>query len=262
MKRYLSILAAFFRTSFVADLEFRANLSVKVLTDLIWYTTQILTFEVLYTHTNQLGGWHVEQMRVFMTLLFMVDAVYMIFFSENMDQFGTKVIKGELDFLLTKPIDSQFMASLVRINTPYCVNFILMTGAFLWALTSLPGGIPWERLPVLLLAIPAGVAVMYFTKLIFAASALFFGANTSIMMVWYQLYRLGTRPDVIYPRWLRLVVLAVLPMGFIASVPARLMVDEWMPWLAVGSVIVGCLMVIFSRWFWRLALSRYASASS
>jgi ABC-2 type transport system permease protein len=243
-------------------LEFRANLSLKVLTDFLWYTTQFVTFEVLYQHTTQLGGWHVEQLRVFMGMLFMVDALYMIFFSENMDQLGTKVVKGELDFLLTKPIDSQFMASLIRINTPYCINFILVFCGFIWALTYLPVGVPWQRLPLLFVVLPAGVAVMYATKLVFATSALFFGANTSIMMVWYQLYRLGTRPDVIYPRWLRLVVLAVLPMGFIASVPARIFVEDWAPWLILASILVGCLMILFSRWFWRFALTRYSSASS
>jgi ABC-2 type transport system permease protein len=262
LKRYLSILSAFLKTSVVADMEFRANLSVKVLTDILWYIAQLSTFEILYVHTDRLGGWQVEQMRVFMTMLFIVDALYMFFFSENLDQLGVKIVKGELDFLLTKPIDSQFMASLHRINTAYFVNILIVSTGFVWALTNLPGGVPWSRLALLLIVIPSGLAVVYFTRLIFAASAMFFGANASIMMVWFQIYRLATRPDVIYPRVIRLVVLTALPMAFVASVPTRLLVDEWAPSLVFASVFVGLVTIWLSRKYWAFAMSRYASASS
>lgn len=64
MSRYFSIFMAFLKTSLVADMEFRANLSIKVLTDVIWYIAQLATFEVLFVHTDRLGVWHVEEMRV------------------------------------------------------------------------------------------------------------------------------------------------------------------------------------------------------
>lgn len=262
MKRYLSILYAFFKASLVADLEFRANITIRVLADLLWYVAQILTFEVLFHHTNQLGGWQIEQMRVFMAMLFVVDALYMVFLSENMDQLGIKVVKGELDFLLAKPIDSQFMTSFMRMNTPYILNIFLVSCALLWALVNLPGGVPWGRLPLLLIAIPAGVIVMYFTKLVFAASALFFGNVGNIQQVWYQLYRMGTRPDTIYPRWLRFVVLAIIPVGFIASVPTRVILESDPMPLVTALLVMSFFMIKLSRWYWRLALSRYTSASS
>lgn len=262
MIRYFSIFRAFLKTSFVADLEFRANISVKVLTDVLWYIAQLSTFEVLFVHTNSLGGWQVEHMRVFMSMLFVVDALYMFFFAENLDQLSVKIVKGELDVLLTKPIDAQFMASFYRINTAYFINLLIVFTALGWALSQLPGGIPWARLPLLLMVIPSGLAVVYFSRLIFAASAMFFGGNSSIMMVWFQLYRLGTRPDAIYPRWMRFLVMSVLPMAFVASIPTRLLIEEWSPWLAVSSLTVGLLMIWLSRKYWFFAMRHYASASS
>ena len=261
-KRYVSMLFAFFRASLVADMEYRANITAKVLTDFLWYFAQLLTFEVLYQHTSTLGGWHLNQLRVFMTLLFVVDALYMIFFSENLEQIPYKVVKGEVDLLLAKPVDSQFMLSTMRMNTAYCVNIVLVTVAFFWSLSQLDGGIPWVRLPVLLVVIPAGVLVMYATRIIFAAASFFYGNTSQLTLLWYQLYRLGTRPEVLYPTWLRYVVLTILPMGFIASVPARLLVGEWSWWLPLGSLTVGILSLAFSRWYWQRALRSYASASS
>lgn len=260
--RYVTIWLALFRTSFVADMEFRANITAKVLTDFLWYFAQFLTFEVLYQHTNTLGGWQINQLRVFMTLLFTADAFYMILFSENLDQLPNKVVRGELDLLLAKPVDSQFMLSSMKFNTAYCVNIVLVVSAFAWSLAHLEGGVPWVRLPLLLIAIPAGLAVMYSTKLIFSAASIFYGNTSQLMQLWFQFYRLGTRPDVLYPSWLRHVVLTALPMGFIASVPARLMVDPFVWWLPLASGFVGIVAVSFSRWYWQRAIRSYSSASS
>jgi ABC-2 type transport system permease protein len=260
--RYLSIWGALFRTSFVADMEYRANIVMKVFTDILWYVAQLLTFWVLYQHTETLGGWHFNQLCVFMMLLFLVDGLYMILFSENMDQLPAKVVRGELDLLLAKPVDSQFMLSVQKLNTPYCVNILLVLVGFCWSLTQLEGGVPWARLPMLLVAIPAGLSVMYSSKLFFSASSIYYGNVSNLMMVWFQLYRLGTRPDVLYPPWLRYVVLGVIPMGFIASAPARMLVAPFEWWLPCASILMGIFALASSRWYWKRAIRRYASASS
>ena len=104
--------------------------------------------------------------------------------------------------------------------------------------------------------------VMYLSKLIFALSAIFFGANSALAMVWFQFYRLATRPDVIYPRMFRYIVLTIVPMGFIASVPARLVVTEFSPWFAVSVAFVGVGAWWVSQKYWAFAMTRYSSASS
>jgi ABC-2 type transport system permease protein len=260
--RYLSIWQALFRASLVADLEYRTNIAIKIFTDFLWYFAQMLTFGVLYKHTDTLGGWDFHQLTVFMILLFFVDALYMTLFSENMDQMPAKVVRGELDLLLAKPVDAQFMLSTQKLNTAYCVNLIFIVIAFCWALTQLDGGVPWSRLPLLLVGIPAGLAVMYSSKLFFSASSIYYGNVSNLMMLWFQFYRLGTRPDVFYPSWLRYVVLGIIPMGFIASVPARMLVAPLDWWLPVNAVLIACFSMAAARWYWNCAIRRYASASS
>ena len=262
LSRYLKIWLAFFRTSAVADLEYRANVVIKVVTDFLWYFAQLLTFEILYQHSETLGGWHANQLRVFMVLLFLVDALYMILFSENLDQLPAKVVRGELDMILAKPVDSQFMLSMQKMNTPYCINILVVVAALFWSMSQLPGGVPWARLPLLLIAVPTGLAVVYSTKLLFSASSIYFGNVPSLMQLWFQFYRLGMRPDILYPPWLRYVVLGLIPMGFIASVPARILVGPFDWRLPVGCLIVGCGVLAGSRWYWKRMIRSYASASS
>ena len=112
-----------FKTSLISDLEYRANYFTRFITDVFWYIAQILTFEVLYRHTNKIGDWDVHQMKVFLGILFVIDALYMIIIHENLENLSEKVRKGDLDLLLAKPINSQFMITLQKANTAILGNF-------------------------------------------------------------------------------------------------------------------------------------------
>ena len=127
-----------FKASLIADLEYRANFFSRILTDIFWYVAQVVTFEVLYQHTDKIGDWNVYQMRVFLGLLFVIDAFYMIIIHENLEGLSEKVRKGDLDLLLAKPINSQFMITLQKANTAIFGNLMIGFAWLIYALNGLP----------------------------------------------------------------------------------------------------------------------------
>ena len=84
-KKYFYLYVAMFKASLISDLEYRANFFTRFVTDVFWYVAQIVTFEVLYQHTNKIGDWNLKEMRVFLGLLFVIDAFYMIIIHENLE---------------------------------------------------------------------------------------------------------------------------------------------------------------------------------
>lgn len=235
---------------------------MKILTDIIWYTAQLSVFEVLFRQTPSIAGWTIDTTRVFMGCLFVVDSFWMLIFQENLDKLSDKVRKGELDLLLAKPVNSQFMLSFQRLSTPYIFNIFLTSGWLLFALSRLPGGAQWWRLGYLIMAFPCALAITYGLRFFFSASALIFTRAENINYVWHQFYKLGTRPDAVYPSWLRYIILSAIPVAFIASVPARLLLEPLAPELFVGIIVVATVCVYVSTRFWRFALRFYSSASS
>ncbi|HPI39526.1 MAG TPA: ABC-2 family transporter protein, partial [Pseudobdellovibrionaceae bacterium] len=109
IKKYNNIFLSFLKTSLIADMEFRLNFVSRVLMDVVWYAGQIITFEVLYLHMDKLGDWEIQHMRVFLGVLFLVDAFNMFLFDENINRISEMSRKGELDLLLAKPVNSQFL---------------------------------------------------------------------------------------------------------------------------------------------------------
>ncbi len=264
--KYLRLLVAFAKASFIADLQYRANFATRIVTDIFWYLAQIITFETIYHHTQKIGTWGVEEIRIFLGILFVVDALYMFFFSENLDKISERVRKGELDLLLAKPVNSQFMISFQRFNTAIIGNLIIGVTWLIFSLINFSQThaetFHWSRLFWLFILIPCGLISVYVVRFSFATMAIFLTRAESIQYLWFQIYRLGMRPDSIYHPWLRFAILTIIPVGSIASVPTSFLVDTPNPAMLLWVMIWSVLLLWLSKKLWKFSLKFYSSASS
>jgi ABC-2 type transport system permease protein len=261
LRKYLGLYGAFFRASLTADLEFRANFAVRIVTDIFWYVAQVMSFELLYNYTSPIGDWTRSEMRIFLGVLFVVDGITMVTLQLNMDSMSENVRNGTLDLILAKPVNSQFMISLQKSSTAHIGNLLLAAGYLAWALAT-SGDFGWWRLLWLVILIPCGVMVFYAFRFLFSAATVVFTAAGNLQYMFYHFYRLGMRPDTIYSPWLKYSLLTILPMGLIASVPARLILGIGSPWLAPWAVLIAAFSLWWSGKVWKYALTHYASASS
>jgi ABC-2 type transport system permease protein len=260
-KKYLQLYAWMFKTSFIADMEYRVNFVIRILSDVFWYAAQVMTFEVLFQHTHKIGDWNLAQTRVFLGLVFIVNALYMILLADNFDGFSDKVRKGDLDLLLAKPVSSQFMISLQKAGTAMIGNLIIATAWLIYSLTKIPD-FHWINILWLLVLVPCGLAVTYTLRFTIASTAIIFARSENLQFIWFQVYRLSMRPDSIYVPWLKWLLLTALPMGVIASVPARSLLEPADYGLFAWVIVLSCLMMYFSSKFWNFCLKFYSSASS
>ncbi|MBX7232227.1 MAG: ABC-2 family transporter protein [Bdellovibrionales bacterium] len=263
IKKYVKIYWALLKVSLISDMEFRFNLIIKIVTDILWYLAQASVFEVLFYRMPQISGWNLPTARVFLATLFFADALWMVLFHENFERLSTKVRRGELDFLLLKPINSQFMVTLQKQNSSYLLNLALTFLYLIWTTQQLTPTVPWWKFLLLLfIGIPCSQIILYSCRLTFALLAIIFINAESINYIWYQLYRLGLRPDSFYPYWLRLLVLSFVPVGFIASVPSRMLVEEISLWMFFAGPLLSLILFFFTKKMWQKVLVYYSSASS
>lgn len=261
LMKYLALLRSFFKASLIAELEYRFNITARILTDIMWYTAQLSVFEVLFRHTSHLNGWSLGETRVFMGLLFITDALYMMFFSENLDRLGEKVRRGDLDLLLVKPVNSQWMISFQKVSIAYIGNLAIAIGWLAWSLNQIEN-FPWIRVPWMLLTIPISLTIVYSIRFMVSSTALYFTRAEAVNYIWYQVYRLGTRPHDVYPKALRYAVLSFIPIAFLASVPAQIILGKSGALPLILGVLLAITLLKLSTVFWRRGLRSYGSASS
>src|ERR1700722_7760158 len=95
LKKVIKLEWALFKLSAIADLQVPFNLGLQFVNDILWFLVQILLFEAIYLHVDTLGGWGIAEMRVFLGVLFFVDAFHMIFFSYNFDTFSERIARRD-----------------------------------------------------------------------------------------------------------------------------------------------------------------------
>jgi ABC-2 type transport system permease protein len=260
--QYWRILKTLIKTSFIAELEFRANIAMKIFNDFIWYFVQVSVFEVLYLHTSQISGWGLGKIRVFLGCLFLADTINMMFYHENLEQLSERIRKGELDLVLAKPVNSQFMMSFFRLHPSYLLNFIF---CFAWLLHSLHlemGAVSIGVIFKILIMILCSNVVMYSLRFMVATSAIVLGRAENLAQIWYSLFRMSLRPDFVYPPWLRYVLLFLLPLGFIASVPAHVVLGIRPDYWVLIALSISVLFFTMASIFWHTLLRKYTSVSS
>jgi ABC-2 type transport system permease protein len=261
LRKYLGVYWAFCRFGLTADLEFRANFVIMFAADIFWYVAQISSFEVLFNFTDHIGGWNRGETRVFLGILFVVDAISMVVLQYNLDALSERVRTGSLDLLLSKPVNSQFMISLQRVSTAHLGNFSTASAYLAWALWA-SGDFSLAKALWLFVTVPCGVIVFYTFRFLFSAPTVIFANAGNLQYLFYHFYRLGMRPDSIYTPWIRYVLLSLVPMALLASVPARLVLGMASPWLALWAVLVAAVCLWATTRIWAFALRRYTSASS
>lgn len=245
------------RLSSVADLQQPINIGLQFFNDVLWYLLQIVLFETLYLHADQIGGWGLAEMRVFLGLIFVVDALQMIFFAHNFDVFSEKVVQRDLDLMLLRPVSTQQLMTCSKLQVGYLLNLVLGSCWLLWSLVMLPRGIQVSHLALLVLIIPCSLAIFYSTRLLFCTLALLMTRAEYFHEFYFTLFKLGQRPDRLYGPGLRYLVLLVVPVAMIASVPTRILVEDAFSW-PLPSLIAGSIsFVILSRLFWKWSVRRY-----
>lgn len=257
LKKIFAVEWACFKISAIVDLQNKANLAIQFFNDILWYMLQIVLFETLYLNVSNLGGWTIVEMRVFLGVLFFVDALQMILFADNFNRFSEKIAQRDLDLALLRPASSQQLMTAQRLQCSFIFNAIFAISWLLWSLSVLPEGCTWTHLVLLSIVIPAGLAIFYATRLLICTVALLFTKADYFHELYFIFFKVGQRPDRLYGPGVRYFILLVFPVGMIASVPTRVLVDPVdtlaLPMLLLGATLSLC---ITSR-FWNWSIKRY-----
>lgn len=260
--RYLRLYAHFIRFSVSRTLEFRIDFFFKVFMDLAYYGVNIAFYQVVFLHTELLGGWNRDQTLVFMAGFLLVDAVVMTLFSNNIWWLPTFINRGDLDYYLLRPVSSLFFLSVRDFAVNSFINFLFAVGILVWALSRVPD--PWSAGEIVLFLSLLGIGAFlhYMVHMLMILPVFWMQQGASLHTIFYSFQRFMERPDRIFTGWLRKILVAVIPFSLMASFPARILIDG-LDWailghlLAVTTAFFGLLLFVWNR-----GLRAYSSASS
>lgn len=262
MLRHLRLFIYFLRFSFSKAMQFRIDFFFRIGMDIIFYLVNILFYQVIYSHTDLIGGWTREQMMVFIGGFLVVDALSMTFFSNNLIAISLFVNRGDLDYYLIRPVSSLFFLSLRDFAANSFVNLLMAIGILIAAFIRYTGPTPPLLLLLYLALILNGTYLRYLVRMLTIIPVFWLHQSRGFEMMFFHLARFLERPDTIFTGPVRLILTTILPFGLMVSFPARFLFDGFQWNLLLHIIAVTAVLTVVVLYFWHRGLKAYSSASS
>jgi ABC-2 type transport system permease protein len=268
---YLAVFAQFARNSLVREMTFRWNFVLDCVSSLSWVVMQLGFYLIIFEHTRQIGGagWGKWEFFVFLSTTILVNSLIQAFFLPGAGEFSELIRTGNLDFALLKPIDTQFLVSLQKIEWSSLSNTLfglVLLGVSLVKLEFTPS---LGQLLLYAWFTACGIALLYSLIISLGALSVWLVRNDSLYDFWFYITTFARYPMEIYEgpfgTPLRFAFTFIIPILVVVNVPARMLarplVDQ--DWQLAGFGLAATLVSLFlSRKLFLKALDSYRSASS
>lgn len=244
---------------------YRVNFVILMFAVFLQMFFNLIFVRVIFNFLDNVAGWNYYEALIIVATYMMVDGFLWIF-TGNLSALVRHIREGTLDGVLVKPIDGQFLVSFWRGDIEDIVR--IMSGVFIlfYALFNLNIGLG------------AGLLINVLLYLVLLFNAIIIGYSLSLSLKLFSfwviegraffhltdtLFRMTQYPtDIFYHSAVRVLASTIIPLAFMATVPAKILARGFDFWLMLGSFAVAGIFFFGSRKFWLYALKHYSSASS
>jgi len=124
LKKYIKVYKKFLHTSLASELEYKTNILVDLITAILSLIGSIFLLSIFFQNNGYIGGWKFEQALIIQAIYTILNGITNTWFNPNLTEIVKHIREGTLDFVLLKPIDSQFFISLKKIKRIHSISVL------------------------------------------------------------------------------------------------------------------------------------------
>lgn len=262
MLKYLKLLTIWWRFSILKEMEYRVNFLTNAFMSVFWLAWGVIGATIFFAHRDQIGGWTYHQVLMVLGLFSIFTGIMEAFFRPNIMAMIEAVRDGKFDFVLVKPVNSQFYASFHSLTMWRLVDIVAGAGVLGYALVQMqivPTLEQWLMFAALLLI---ALMIVYCVWLAMMTMSFWFVKVDNLAELFYSFYETARFPISVYSGWLRAALTFVIPIAFITTFPAAALIGVLNPNELLIGVALALLLLFGTNRLWNFAIRSYASASS
>lgn len=257
----LRLIRQFFTNALQIEMEYRAEFFVSALNSMLAFGSGFLVLHAIFHNVPALGGWAFEEGLILFGVFLIIEGYIAMFLKPNLSRISEYIRLGTMDFILLKPINSQFFVSFRFVNIwafPSLITGFGLVAYGMWALEVLS---LLNLAQFTLMLIPA-LIIVYAIWCALNTTAFWWTKVENINLMFRAFFEAGRFPVTAYPGWLKVVLTVIVPVAFMTTVPAQAAFAGLTPVMAFAGWLIALVALLLSHLFWRFALASYASASS
>jgi len=258
--RNWKLLRLFVTTAIAAEMEYRGNFLLATIASIGGVITSCFGLFLFYRTGYTFQNWNWYEALLVVGIFLLLQGFSNTFMVPNLNSIVRQVESGTLDFVLLKPVSSQFWLSTRMVSLWGLPDLFLGLGVIGYAGYSLQ--LPWWNYVGAIVPLLFGLLILYSLWFVLGATSIWFTKIYNITEVLRGLLEAGRYPMTAYPTAFRFFFTFVIPVLFMTTVPAEIVLGR-NAWMMVGiSGLLAIGLLYCSNKFWRFALRFYTSASS
>ncbi len=257
---YLKLLKLFWVTAIAAELEYRLNFLIAVFSSLTNLIGSIFTLFLFYRTDYTFPRWSWNESLIVLGIFTLLQGISATLLVPNLNRIVEQVQQGTLDFILLKPISSQYWLSL-RSFSPWGFSDIFF-GLIIIIYSSFQLNLNISNYGLSLITIGFAIISLYSIWFMLGATSIWFVKIYNVTEVLRGLLEAGRYPISAYPAAYRIFFTLVVPVAFLTTVPAETLLGKSQETWLLFSGLLAIFLLILSHYFWQFALRFYTSASS
>lgn len=260
--RYVRLFLLFLKSSLLVELEYRANFIAQALLGLFWGAITFSSVALFFSHTDRLGGWTYEQALVIVGLYMVMGGLTSMFLEPNLQRVVAMVRDGTMDFVLMKPVNSQFMATLRHVKFSGLADILAGSAVIVYACAQMDYVPGIGALVLFVLTFGIGLLIIYSIWLTMCACAFIFVRIDNLQELFHALWDTARFPVSAFPGVMRFVLTFILPIAFMTTFPAQAILGTLDAGTFVMTLFIGAALFALGTLVWRRTIRSYSSASS
>jgi ABC-2 type transport system permease protein len=259
---YVRLFREFLRACFVEEAEYRLNFVGHLLLTGLHLAVAVLMVNLFFFRTESIGGWSFYEVLLLLGVFNAVHGFIEMFLQPNMSRLVQHIRKGTLDYVLLKPVDSQFYVSLRHMVFWKAADIALGLGLVGYSLAHVPAppaGGQWLLFGVML---TVAFCIVYSIWMMMMICSFWAVKVDNLSYLFMSVFDTARFPLTVYKGALRLLLMYVFPIGFITTFPAGALTGHLQPQQVVIALGLAVVFLLVTRRLWRLAIRSYTSASS
>jgi len=253
LKGHIVLMIEYIKLHLATAMEYKLNFIMQsfmmIINDLFWLGYWFL----FYNRFDEINGWGFDDILMLYTILTITYGIMGAFFG-GARKIATSIAEGQMDFILALP-KNELLHQIVS-KFSYTSFGDLVFGILLAFFV-----VSFAKIPLFLLLILLSTTIILSFVIMIGSLTFYIGSSESLAThARMSLVAIASYPFTIFEGLAKMILLFIIPAGFIGGVPVDLMRTFDIKMLSLMFVFA-VLYLAFAVWFFNRGLRKYESGS-
>ena len=207
-------------------------------------------------------SWKREELLLLNGVYGIIIGVYHTMFSKNFERFSSIIHLGQLDSVLIKPIDSQFLLTFWLFGYASLSRIVIAFTYTAYIIRQLQISVSFIQIIYFFILMIFSLLLLYSIWFLVLTFTIWFTRLNNLVDLMFTITGSARYPQEMFRELTIYVFFFLFPLTLIMNIPTKLLIHRLQSTEILTFMVVALTLFIVSKKFWKFALRYYTSASS